>query len=410
MTVSERYMPRCRIFLLDGEKFRTNLFVLFFDLPLKRETATETALLAEVLRKTDWQEAAKQAEDFYGAIWDVSVVKKGDRQLLLFSLETLQAVETEEAVAFLRQRILQPLEKGCFDKEMVERQKKGMKRKLEALRDNKRAYTRKRVLEETAEGTAYAVSGDGYQEDLEEISAKNLFDFYQDMVETAEVKLFFCGGKEDKQKVLSLRKDFWGKTLWKAREMKDQPKNGPRFVQEHAEMEQARLMLGFSADAENGCRKAALILLNQLLGGSPDSLLFRKIREEKGLCYDVRSYLEPMSPYLFVQAGIDGEDAKETGKLILNAIEQLKEEGVLDEKLQQAKENIIRDYDGMTDSPWAMVDFCAEQILQGNPPTTEKFLRQIRRADGEDILRAANHLELKVVYLLSGKEDTHDAE
>ena len=30
MSVSEKYLPRCRIFLLDGEKFRTNLLVLFF--------------------------------------------------------------------------------------------------------------------------------------------------------------------------------------------------------------------------------------------------------------------------------------------------------------------------------------------------------------------------------------------
>ena len=42
-----KYEPRCRIFFAEGQKFRTNLLVLFFDLPLKRETATKTALLAE---------------------------------------------------------------------------------------------------------------------------------------------------------------------------------------------------------------------------------------------------------------------------------------------------------------------------------------------------------------------------
>lgn len=39
-----KYEPRCRIFFAEGQKFRTNLLVLFFDLPLKRETATKTAL------------------------------------------------------------------------------------------------------------------------------------------------------------------------------------------------------------------------------------------------------------------------------------------------------------------------------------------------------------------------------
>ena len=407
--MTEKYLPRCRIFLLDGKKFRTNLFVLFFELPLKRETATKTALLAEVLKGQEWTETTKQAEEMYGALWDISVVKKGDRQLLLFSLETLKAVDAEEALSFFRNRILQPLE-GDFREKVVERKKEILRRRLEGLQDDKKAYARKRAMEETAEGTAYAVSADGYMEDLQEISAKSLFAFYRDMVEQAEVKVFFSGDKTEKDKILSLRQDFPGKLLYKENEETDEPKNGPRFVQENARMEQARLVLGFSADMENSSRQAALLVLNHLLGGSPDSLLFQTVREEQGLCYDVKSYLEPMSPYLFVQAGIKAEDGKKTGKLVLEAIEQLKKDGVSEEKLEQAKENILRNYDGLADSPWAMVDFFAEQALQGKPLTTEKFLRQIERTGVEDIIRAANHLELKVVYLLSGKEENHGTE
>ena len=410
MAAIEKYLPRCRIFLLDGEKFRKNLLVLFFDLPLKRETATKTALLAEVLKRTNWKETARQAEELYGALWDVSVVKKGSRQLLLFSLEILKNVDTEEAVSVLKKMVLQSLEKGEFSEKEVKRQKEILGRKLKSLQDDKKAYARKRVLEETAEGTDYAISGDGYAEDLEEISAKKLFTFYRDLAEQAEVKIFFCGGKEEKTKILELRQEFPGKILWKEKEEQEQPKNGPRFLQETAKMEQARLAMGFSADVENGHREVALLLMNQLLGGSPDSLLFQKIREEKGLCYDVKSYLEPLSPYLFVQAGIRAEDAKEAGKLVLKAIEQLKNEGISEEKLEQAKESLLRNYDGLADSPWTMVDFFAEQALKGNPLTTEKFLRQVERIDMENIIRAANHLELKVVYLLSGKEEEHGTE
>lgn len=408
--MTEKYLPRCRIFLLDGEKFRTNLLVLFFDLPLKRETATKTALLAEALKRNNWQKASKDAEELYGALWDVSVVKKGDRQLLLFSMEALKAVDMEDMLSFLKERILQPLQDGQFREKTVERQKKILRQKLKSMWDDKKAFAGKRAMEETAEGTPYAVSGDGYEEDLGGITAKELFLFYRDMIEQAEVKVFFCGGKEEKQKILSLRQDFPGKVKYKEKEELEQSKNGPRFLQERAKMEQARLVMGFSADLENNRRQAALVLLNHLLGGSPDSILFREIREENGLCYDVKSYLEPMSPYLFVQAGIDAKDAKETGKLVLKAIEQLKREGISKEKLEQTKENSIRNYESMADSPWTMVDYFAEQVLQEKALTTEKFLRQIERIEEEDIIRAANHLELRVVYLLSGKEEEHGAE
>ena len=110
-----KYEPRCRIFFAEGQKFRTNLLVLFFDLPLKRETATKTALLAEVLRQgEDPTGAARQAEQLFGAHWDISVVKKGERQLLLFSLEALKNVETEEMLAFLRERLFAPMQNGLY--------------------------------------------------------------------------------------------------------------------------------------------------------------------------------------------------------------------------------------------------------------------------------------------------------
>lgn len=407
MAALEKYLPRCRIFLLDGQKFRTNLLVLFFDLPLERETATKTALLAEVLKRgEDPAKAARQGEELYGALWDISMVKKGDRQLLLFSLETLKTVEMEDALSFLRKRLLRPLEQGAFSEKAVERQKAILRRKLDSRKDDKKVFARRRALEETAEGTAFAISGDGYAEDLEEINGKNLFAWYEKIIETAEGKVFFCGDKEEKPKVLSLRQNFPGRVAVTEREEQDSDRHEPpRFVQERTEAEQARLLLGFEADVENSRRQAALLLLNQLLGGDPDSLLFRKVREERGLCYDIKSYRYPLSPYLFVQAGIQEKDAKETGKLVLKCVEELKKQGVSAEKLRQAKESILREYEGLADSPWAMVDFFAEQALQGKELSTEKFLRQVEQAEPEDVLRAANHLKLKTVYLLSGEAD-----
>lgn len=405
MAALKKYLPRCRIFLLDGKKFRTNLFALFFAVPLQKKTATQMAVLAEILKKHNWQRAAKEAEELYGALWDISVVKKGEQQLLLFSLETLKAVETEAAIAFLRSRIFQPLQEGFFAEEILRRQKKILKQKLEGQRDDKKAYARKRALEETAAGTPYAISGNGYAEELEEITAKSLFLFYREMVEQAEVKIFFCGGKEEKQRVLSLRQDFPGKIAFSEREAQETAKNVPRLIQETAKMEQARVLLGFSADVETERREAALLVLNDLLGGSPDSSLFRQVREERGLCYDIKSFRYPLSPYLFVQAGIQAKDAKEVSKLVLHCVEEWKNTLVSAERLAQAKETILRQYDGLADSPWGMVDFFADRVLEGKEMTTERWMRQIERVDAEEVRRAANHLEWKTVYLISGEEE-----
>lgn len=408
MTALEKQQPRCRIFFMDGRKFRTNLLVLFFDLPLQRELATKTALLAEVLKQGgNPVQAARQAEELYGAIWDISVVKKGERQLLLCSLETLKNVEVGEAISFLRERLFAPRREGGFSQKAVERQKKILRRRLESQRDDKKAFARRRALEETAKGTAFAVSGDGYAEDLADISAEGLFSFYQQLLETAKVKVFFCGEREEQ--VLSLRQDFPGRA---AEETAAAPirREKPHFVQEKTDIAQARLLLGFMGDAESGGREAALLLFNQLLGGDPDSALFQRLREQEGLCYEIKSYRYPLSPYVFVQAGIRAEDAKKAGKEILNCLEQWKKEGIPQERLRQAKESLLREYTALADNPWGMVDFLAEQALQGRELHTERILRQIERAEEADILRAAKHLRLQAVYLLQGKEAAENAD
>lgn len=333
-------------------------------------------------------------------------MKKGDRQLLLFSLELLKVVDVAEGIAFLEE-ILQAED---FSEQLVERQKKILRRKLDALQDDKKEYARSRALEEAAEGTAFALRGDGYAEDLAEVDHKNLYAYYVEVMEQGVAQVFFCGEQADRKKVLLLRNRFGGKVpLLQEKETAESKTGEPRFVSEADNVAQARLILGFRGDTETAGRAAALLVLNRLLGGDGDSLLFRKVREEGGLCYDIKSYRYPLSPYLFVQAGIQEADAKETGKLILQCVEQLKKEEVPAEKLKQAKENILRGYDGLADNPWAMVDFFAEQSLQGKELTTEKFLRQIERVEAEDVMRAAHRLHLKMVYLLGGKGDDKDA-
>ena len=111
-----------------------------------------------------------------------------------------------------------------------------------------------------------------------------------------------------------------------------------------------------------------------------------------------------------MQAGIRAEDAKRVCAELLSCLEEWKKNGISKEKLAHAKESLIREYTALADSPWGMVDFLAEQALQGKELTTERLLRQIERTEAADIVRAAKHFRLQTVYLLQGKERTQDAD
>lgn len=412
----ERNTPRCRIFWLDGKKFKTNLFLLFFELPLRRETATKTALLAEVLREgskayPDARRIATAAEEMYGALWDISIVKKGEKQLLVFSLETAKAVDTEESIGFLKALSSEPLVDHLgFSEAVVNRRKEIMARKLAALKDDKQDYARRRCLQEAAKGTPLEISADGYEEDLDEIDGKTLYDYYCKIVEHAPVKIFFCGDEGEKRKLTVFRKIFQGgEPLESLREVEQSTRQEPVFVRENTPMEQARLLLAFDTKAEWGKRSyGTMLVLNQLFGGDPDSLLFQNLRERDGLCYDIKSFSYPLTGLLFVQTGINVQDAKKSAKGILHELEKLGQDVVEEKKLEQAKTALLRQYRTIADQPWAMADFSVEQVLGEGERGLEPFLRRIRNVTAEEVSRMANKAVLKAIYLLSGQEVAKD--
>ena len=402
---------RCRIFFPKGEKFRTDLLVVLFDLPLERKTATKTALLAELLQNRSPLTAAKAAEELYGADWQIGVVKKGDRQLLLFSLETLKMVGATEMLSFLKERLISPLAEGGFAEQEVERQKKRLKQRLKARQEDKPALARRRALEEAAKGTAIAVSGDGYLEDLDEIGGEELFDWYQSILKTASVQVYFCGDPNGKREILSLRQLFSGTIKEEHRQKAVGKANRkPRFLQEPSEAAQARLVLGFCADTGSTRRETALLLLSRILGEGGDSLLFQQMREEAGLCYAVRSYCYPLSPYFFIEAGIQETDVKEASRMVGDCIRKLREEGIPLERVEEAKNGLRQEYEALADDPWRMIDFFAEQCLAGRAADTTERLRQIDAIEPEEIRQAAGRLQLEAIYVLGGKEEKHGAE
>jgi predicted Zn-dependent peptidase len=255
------------------------------------------------------------------------------------------------------------------------------------------------------------ISADGYAEDLDQIDGKTLYEHYRNIFDKGTVKVFFCGDEGEKRKLTAFRKIFQGGgSLTDLEDKKVLPKQEPVFIKENTPMEQARLLLAFDTMAEWGKGSyATMLVLNQLFGGDPDSLLFQNLRERDGLCYDIKSYIYPLTGLLFVQTGIKVENAKEAAVGILKALEELEENSVDEKKLEQAKNGLLRQYNTIADQPWGMVDFSVEQVLSEGERGLNPFLRRIQGVTAEEVSRMANKAKLRTIYLLSGKEAAKNA-
>jgi len=167
---------------------------------------------------------------------------------------------------------------------------------------------------------------------------------------------------------------------------------GEKFIVEHRDINQTHLSLAFISFPRGDKRRYALTLLNIILGGGMSSRLFQKIREEKGLVYDIGSYPAYFSDtgILKVSAGIDSKRTEEALSLILKEINGMKKFDNKEE-LKRAKEYykgsfLISLEDSLSQSSfigkWAM--------LENKPPDIKEFIRNIEKTSIEDIRDIAN--------------------
>ncbi|MFQ5560461.1 MAG: M16 family metallopeptidase [Nitrospinota bacterium] len=104
---------------------------------------------------------------------------------------------------------------------------------------------------------------------------------------------------------------------------------------EREKLEQAYTLLFFKGFGRNHPLYDAQKIMLNALGGGMHSLLFKKVREEHGLCYnidagEVGSFLD--SSIVCVSANLTKENVKKTKDLVLEIVEDIKKNG-FDEKL-----------------------------------------------------------------------------
>ncbi len=116
----------------------------------------------------------------------------------------------------------------------------------------------------------------------------------------------------------------------------------PHTIVRKKETEQAHLCLGYPGLAIGEKDVYALVLLNNLLGGSMSSRLFQEIREKRGLCYSVFSYHSSYqdSGMLTVYAGTAHQQLDDLAKALQQTTLRLADEGMNEKELTNGKEQL----------------------------------------------------------------------
>jgi predicted Zn-dependent peptidase len=145
-------------------------------------------------------------------------------------------------------------------------------------------------------------------------------------------------GKVDHDELVALAKKLFGRLGPGKAPKTERPRVKAGEVREAKDVEQLNLMLGFPAPALSSRDAQTANLLAILLGGSSSSRLFQKLREQRGLVYNVSaSHMPFRDAGLFgVYAATDPERAKDLIPLVCRELRDVAER-VSPSELKRAK-------------------------------------------------------------------------
>lgn len=172
-----------------------------------------------------------------------------------------------------------------------------------------------------------------------------------------------------------------------------QKKPAIKFVPKKTE--QTHMAISLHAPHKNHADEYVVDVLSVILGGNMSSRLFNEVREERGLAYDigsfVRRYQETGS--FNVAAGVDHKKAKSALKVILSELERMTREPVKADELSRAQEFYLGQFElGLENSMSQMLWVGDNLVTLGRLRSPEEVVDAVRRVTRDDLLRVAGDI------------------
>ncbi len=405
---------------IQTNKFKTNLFAIFLTTPLTRENVTKNALITAVLRRgtnklQTQEEISKKLEEMYGAAFDCGVEKIGDNHSLKFYLEVVNnqfLPEKEDLVRdsidLLMDIVFHPkVEEEQFKEEYVQGEKENLKQMIEAKVDNKAAYALESCIENMYQGKPYGLYKYGYVEDLKDITAQKLYEYYKQLIGNCQIDIFASGDFQEKSLEKIIQKNLEGYAERKPQlalkeEEKEEIKEPKRKI-ENKQISQGKLVIGLDVKTGNGEENYKTVVYNTILGGGSNSKLFQNVREKASLAYTANSSYARRKQNIFIRAGIEIENYDKAVEIIKQQLQDMKEGNFSEEDLNNAKNLLLSTIENIPEEQDTEITYYFGQELAGTQDTIEMYQENIKKVTKEDVIEIANKIQINTIYFLTNQ-------
>lgn len=184
------------------------------------------------------------------------------------------------------------------------------------------------------------------------------------------------------------------------------PLPGPALTLRCDDNEQGNFCIGFRGLASNDPDRRALLVFDTVVGSGPSSRLFQKIREERGLAYNIGSYSREHhdTGKWVVFGSVEPPNLRECLATVMAELRRVHREGITADELAQVKEQVKGGILLSLEDTWAIASRNgSHQLRYGRVIPIEQVVAEVEAVSLEEVLRVAQqvlrdeHLHMAVI-------------
>ncbi len=411
---------------IQTDKFKTNLIAVFLSMPITKENVTQNSLISAVLRRGSQnmptqEKISQELEEMYGASFDCGLDKTGDNHILKFYLEAINdnfLPQTNQnmlktSIEKLLEIVFNPLvENGAFKEEYVKQEKENVKRIIEGKPDNKARYAFDRCIEEMYKNEPYGLYKYGYIEDLEKITAQDLYNYYQSMISECKIDIFVSGNINEVTSIIEQNENIQKlperEPKYIINKVESKQEVQEKEVVEEMDVTQGKIAIGLDLHLDNEEQKYDAMLYNAILGGTANSKMFQEVREKASLAYSAGSSYVRYKSNIFIKCGIEIKNYEKAMEIIRKQLEDMKNGVFTDEDIENAKKGIISGIKSIDDEQDTEITYFFGQELTNTKTSLEEYMEKIQKVSKQDIVKVANSVTVNTVYFLRDNESAKE--
>ncbi len=413
--------PGLRLCYIKTSQFKTVTIGVHIHRQLAKGEASANALLTDVMQRGNARLQTTEAigrymQALYGAHFDADVRRKGQDQILSFTMHTvsdayLPAKEgcVLKAIGTLYDMLLLPLaENGAFRADYVAQEQVNLCNDIEAMINDKRSYAIWRLIEHMCADDAYSIYELGDVESVRALTPQQLFAHYQTILSESLIDIFVTGDT-DIDAILELTQRRFADVPATAAAYPVtplyQPKGEVKTIEETYDVTQAKLSMGFyTGIAPQDPRYSALMVYNSIFGSGAHSKLFNNVREKLSLAYYASSRLERYKGIMLVSSGIEYQNKQKAEDEILVQLEAMRQGDISDYEMDVSVKSIINSLRSLGDSSGYLADYYLGQAVSGTSISLEEQCEKIAAVTKDEVVRVSQQIKPELVYVMKGEQ------